>query len=276
MPHPDRSLQTGIIALFLGFLPRPLDPFSTLMINGILGRLNAYQKNLLVLSASFSPIIEENVTALTSLPIEGLIFIPGSEGFNQRLAQSGIPLVAVADRAPEIVSVVVDNETGAFMLAEHLALRGHRRVLFRKDLLNHESGVIRYQAFEKAAHYLDMELIATLPLDSTSSLSPEEEGILLGPRGQRPTAVVGWNDTAAYAMLKFCKAHGLGVPEDFAVAGFDGILYPIEPVCQLTTIQAPWIRVAEVAVDILVRQIQGQPVPDEAVLQVDLLIGDTT
>jgi DNA-binding LacI/PurR family transcriptional regulator len=276
MPHSGRPQQTDLVALFLGFLPSPLEAFPTMMINGILCRLNEYKKNLLVLGYPFYPTLDALYEGLINLPVDGMVLIPSHPEINQKLAQSGLPLVAVADRAPGIVSVVVDNETGAFMLAEHLALRGHRRVMYRQDLLNHESGVVRFNAFEKAAQYLGMELIPTLPADSAANLSPEEESCLLAQGSQRPTAVVGWNDASAHQVLKFCKTHGMSVPGDFAVAGFDGILYPIEPVCQLTTIRAPWIRVAEVAADILICQIRGEDVPKETVLPVDLLIGDTT
>jgi DNA-binding LacI/PurR family transcriptional regulator len=276
MSFAGHSLVTDIVGLFLGYLPGPLEPFASLMIAGMLTRLHDYHKNILVFGSSFYPSTDALFEALINSPIDGLILIPSFPEINQSLAQSGLPLVAVADRAPGLVSVVVDNETGAFMLAEHLSLRGHRQVLYRKDLLSHESAVIRYQAFEKAAQYLGMELIATLPADEMGSLSLEEEGCLLAPSGQRPTAVVTWGDTYAFPVLKFCRTHGLSVPKDLAVAGFDGIQYPVETVHRLTSIQAPWLRVAEMAVDLIIRQIRGEDVPRETVLPVDLLIGDTT
>ncbi len=276
MPFPGRSQMTDIVGMFLGYLPGPLEPFASLMMAGMLARLHHYHKNLLVFGRSFYPSDEALYDALVNSPIDGLMLIPSTLEINQRLVQSGLPLVAVADRAPGLVSVVVDNETGAFMLAEHLSLRGHRHVLYRKDRYSHESAVLRYMAFEKAAQYLGMELIATLPGEQSPNLSPEEEGYLLAPPGRRPTAVVAWGDAYAYPVLKFCRAHGISVPKDIAVAGFDGIQYPIEPVCRLTTIQAPWIRVADMAVDLLIRQIRGEEVPRETVLPVDLFIGDTT
>lgn len=276
MPFSGRSVQIGIAGLFLGYLPEPLEPFASLMINGMLARLNHYQKNLLVFGSETCSSNEDICDLLLNSPIDGLMLIPSFPEANQRLAASGLPLVAVADRAPGLVSVVVDNEMGAFMLAEHLSLRGHRRVLYRRDALAHESAELRYQAFEKAAQYLGMELVATIPEDPYANISPEEAGRLLAPPDQRPTAVVSCFDSYAYPLLKFCRANGLRVPEDIAVAGFDGIQYPVETACRLTTIQAPWLRVAEVAVDLLIRQMQGETVPRETVLPVDLLIGDTT
>lgn len=271
-----RSQLTNIVGLFLGYLPGPLEPFASLMVAGMLARLHHYQKHLMVIGSSFYPSEEALCEAIINSPIEGLMLIPSSTEINQRLVQSGLPLVAVADREPGLVSVVVDNETGAFMLAEHLSLRGHRHVLYRRDPYNHESAVVRYQAFEKAAQYLGMELTATLTGEKLAGLSPEEERILLAPAGRRPTAVVAWGDSYAYPVLKFCRARGISVPKDLAVAGFDGIQYPVETVCRLTTIQAPWMRVADMAVDLLVRQIRGLEVPRETVLPVDLFLGDTT
>jgi LacI family sucrose operon transcriptional repressor len=66
------------------------------------------------------------------------------------------------------------------------------------------------------------------------------------------------------------------VPKDIAVAGFDGGPTTIEPARRLTTIQAPWLQVAEKAVDLLIQLIHGETVPQENIFPVDLVIGDTT
>lgn len=276
----DRSnpiQQSNLINLYLGFLPRPMDPFPDLVIAGLLSRLHHYQKKLLVIGEAIGSSADELFDYLFSPNIEGLIFIPPAESpLVNKLAQSGRPVIAIADRAPGIVSVVVDNQMGAFMLAEHLALRGHRKVLFRKDLYSHESAVSRFTAFEKAAQYLGIEVIGTLPIDPFGNLSTEERSFLLDRSAGCPTAVVCWVDTYTYPVLKFCKANGLNVPKDVALAGFDGITFPIEPARRLTTIQAPWLRVAETAADLLMQLINEKDVPRETVLPVDLVMGDTT
>ncbi len=194
----------------------------------------------------------------------------------RRCLNSQIPLVAIADRAPGVVSVVVDNEMGAFMLAEHLALRGHKRIMYRRDPNGHESAESRYIAFDKAARYHDMDVIPTLPSDSIGTISQQEEALLLAAKDERPTAVATWGDSYAFPVLKFCRLHHLAVPQDVAVSGFDGIVSPVEPAVRLTTVQAPWQRVAEKAADLMVYMLQGEEVAKEMVLPVDLVMGDTT
>lgn len=175
-----------------------------------------------------------------------------------------------------MVSVAVDNEMGTFMLAEHLALRGHCCVMYRKDKRAHQSAVERFLAFDKAAKYLNMDVIETLPADDAGNLSAEEEAYLLGSANRRPSAVVSWNDTNIHPVLRYCRLHGLNVPRDVALAGFDGIVPPVEPARKLTSVHAPWLRVAEKSVDLLMQMIQGEAVPKSTILPVDLFLGDTT
>ncbi len=203
MSLPARSPMTDIIGFYLGYPPRPLEPFPSLMIDGMLARLNYYHKNLLVFGHPFYSSAEALAGALLSSPVDGLVIIPSWKEVNEKLAQSGLPVVAVADHVPGIASVLVDDETGAFMLAEHLALRGHRKVIFRKDPFDHDSAIRRFTAFEKAARYLELDMIPTVSPDGQTDISPEEEGYLLAPAGQRPTAVVAWADSYAYPVQKF-------------------------------------------------------------------------
>jgi DNA-binding LacI/PurR family transcriptional regulator len=267
----------NVVALFLGYTPRPLELFPALLIAGLLSRLNEYGKDLLVYGQFHRQPQDDLCEALLDHRIDGLVFIPPiHQPVACALAQPGLPVVAVADRAPGIVSVTVDNETGAFMLAEHLALRGHRRIAFRKDPFEHESAVQRLEAFRNSAEYLGIEVLVTTPANEAGGLAREEETLLLDRSARRPTAVVTWADSFTYPVLRFCRQRGLQVPGDVAVAGFDGIPTPVEPARRLTTIQAPWYQAAEKAADLLMQIARGEDVLRETVLPVDLVIGDTT
>lgn len=269
--------QTDVVALYLGFNPRPVEYFPGLVVSGLLNRLFDHHMRLMVYGQTFYPTPEQLYQSLTCGDAAGVIILPpvGNPVLGW-LAESRFPTIAIADRSPGLPSVLVDNEMGTFMMAEHLSIRGHRRVLYRNDPHAHESARRRSEAFQRASAYLGMEVISSMPADAFGSLSAEEISLLQSPAGQRPTAVVCWVDTYAYPVLKFCKQHGLIVPKDVAVAGFDGITLPLEPARKLTTVQAPWLHVAEQAADLLMERINGCAVPEETVLPVDLMIGDTT
>src|SRR5690606_8465258 len=92
----------------------------------------------------------------------------------------------------------------------------------------------------------------------------------------RPTAVCCWNDMTAYNIWRECQQHGIRVPEDLAIVGFDGFFCRKCLAPRLTTIGVPWGEIAETASQLLVEQIQGKSVPPETVLPVDLIMGNTT
>ena len=277
MPHPNRPPATDMVAFLLGYIPRPVDPFTSQIVSGLLHSLYNYQKKLLLFGQSYHGSVDALYDDLVCSGIEGLIFIPPPNSpLIPKLVDSGLPVVAIADRAPGLVSVVVDNDMGAFMLAEHLSIRGHRKVMYRKDLYDHESAVRRFIAFNNAARYLGIEVVPTLAANYMGILSQEEETLLLAPAGERPSAVLSWADIFSYPVLKFCKQHELSVPGDIAVTGFDGSPVTIDPARRLTTVQAPWQRVAEKAVDLLMQLSRGEEGPREIVFPVDLVIGDTT
>ncbi len=91
-------------------------------------------------------------------------------------------------------------------------------------------------------------------------------------------AVCCWNDQTAYNLLHECAARRIKVPQQLAVAGFDGFLDKKMPGRQLTTIGCPWPDVASHALSLLVELIEGRDgdaMPREMCLPVTLLEGDT-
>ena len=86
---------------------------------------------------------------------------------------------------------------------------------------------------------------------------------------------VAFLDGTAYALVAHCYQRGLRVPDDLAVVGFDGCHSPHEIVRPLTTVRAPWAQVAWTAVQHLVSLMNGETVPQETVLPVEFLPGQT-
>lgn len=78
---------------------------------------------------------------------------------------------------------------------------------------------------------------------------------LLGRGGPLPQAMLFANDQMAVGALQVLERHGLRVPDDVAVTGFDGI--PLSRLVRpsLTTVRQPAGRVGEAAVDLLVARL---------------------
>jgi DNA-binding LacI/PurR family transcriptional regulator len=272
-----RRSSTDIIGLYSGYTPNAHDPFTAEVINGLHQVCTPHEKDLLMFGDFEGRSADEVYASLANGKIDGLVMIPApNRPLINNLAGSHLPVVAIADGLPDFTSVVVDDAGGSRLAVEHLAGRGHQRVLYRTDMYEHTSALRRLEAFQQAAAAAGMEVIATRPGDWDGNLSPEEEALLLVPPGEHPTAAACWADQSAYALLDACERLGIRVPEELAVVGFDGISTRIRPARQLTTIRAPWREVAVRAVELLLALLGGQEVPQETVFPVELVIGDTT
>ena len=82
----------------------------------------------------------------------------------------------------------------------------------------------------------------------------------------RPTGVICSSDLMAIGVLQEAFAHGLRVPEDLSVVGFDGIDAAEWTSPRLTTVEQPIEEIADVAVDMLSTLIADpqKPLPDSS------------
>jgi len=237
-----------------------------------------FDRDLIVFRTVHDRHVDQIYHDLVDGRVDGVVlYAPDEDALAQRLAESHVPAIAIADAVPSLPSIVVDDAMGGRLQAEHLAARGHRRVLYRGFPWPARSVQRRKEAFHDTAARLGMTVLEGWPeMPDEHGLSRQERELLTLPAGERPTAAICWEDSHADRLLLECRSLGLRVPEDLAVVGFDGIPLGREPAWHLTTIQAPWASVAETAVRLLVDQMAGKDVPAETVLPVKLLVGETT
>ncbi len=273
-----RSGVTNVIGLYAGYgYVNVRTPFFTEIVSGLQEGCELYGKDLLLHGTFRNRSVDEIYNELRDGRIDGLIVnMPATDPLAQQLVEAHFPVVAVADPLPGLPSVVVDDAAGGRLIAQHLVEKGHRRCLYARGGIEVISAVRRRSAFLQSAAQLGLE-VEEMRLESAPDASQKvmKHWLSLPPR-QRPGAVVCWNDTSAYDLLSLCRLEGLRVPEDVAVIGFDGCPTPYDDFWSLTTIRAPWAHVAQTAVEHLNALLQGQAVPSETVLPVELVAGQTS
>ncbi len=279
--HAARSLRnrrTNVLGVYTaqGYL-NPYMPFTSQIIGGLHLGCDECGKDLLLHGMYRGRPAEEVLAELTGGQIDGLVLYTGPEDpLVPLLAASALPVVSIVDALPGLPAVVADDAAGSALLAAHLVALGHRRIMYIAGSPTLVSAVRRLEAFQSAAVPLGLEVTEFHPASRHERFSEGDLTWLDLPRPARPTAAVCWNDLTAYFLLEECRLRGLCLPDDLAVAGFDGIAPPhFGPLC-LTTIQAPWMEVARAAIPLLVRLIDGEVIPPETRLPVRLMPGGTT
>jgi len=274
-----RHRSTDIVGLYLGdWLLNTHDLFLAEIVSGLQLGCHDYRKDLLIHSTFRGQDVNEIYMELISRKIDGLImFAQEGDPLALRLSSSSLPVVAIADAVPALPSVVADDRGGSRMLADYLASKGHKHVLYRRGWIQQSSVNRRFEAFSgrAAEHGIQLSLETVSRGQLEFAVSEEEITILNRPILDRPTAIACTNDRMAYAMVDYLKDNGFRVPEDFAVVGFDGLETQIRPRVRLTTIVAPWSDVANTALSLVVKSLAGESIPLETVLPVELLVGAT-
>ena len=203
-----------------------------------------------------------------------------------------IPTVCVNGRVPRDAAhepnhpanmVCIDHRVGAQMATEHLLQLGHRRI-----------GVIAPVPFEIDYGPAMLQARATGFRDAFARRGLEwdpdwiKQGSLTDPKvtvgaldgflgmEKRPTALYVADDAMALLAINHLRYRGLSVPADLSVMGYGGMsaLFNFEP--ELTTIRAPWRRMGEAGVDMLLSLIAGDELAETTViLNPELVQGET-
>jgi DNA-binding LacI/PurR family transcriptional regulator len=186
---------------------------------------------------------------------------------------------------PDMATIEIDDEAGAYHAAKHLVDLGHREVL----IVGIEStpatppapdGISgrRLRGYQRGLGAAGID-----PADAHLVVgSPTVEGGIAAFRrtwedGLRPTAALVMSDAMAIGVLRAARDLGLSVPDDLSVVGFDDIEMSRHTCPPLTTVHQP-IRVkGQTAVRMLLSMIDGEePRPPSVVLQTRLVVRHST
>jgi len=267
-----RSLRRGrteVIGLYTGHDYDARNEFLGTVLGGLQRACERQRLDLMLFSAYGGRAPEAMMTRLHDGRIDGLlVHTTTDDPIVPLLAETDLPVVAVADALPGLPSATADDERGMALLIDHLWERGYRRyrmVVPRQSLVS----VARRQAAFLAA------MAGHPEADGAVLTVTEEDGRVVLPVLAPDTVACCWNDRTAYDLLRACREAGMRVPQEVAVAGFDGFLDEKLPARALLTVACPWDLVAEAALDQLSRIIDGQSVDAEVRLPVRLVPGDT-
>lgn len=282
-----RNRRTGIVGFFSGYeYIDPRNSYIAEVMSGLQAGCALHRLNLLLYTPHSGHGPRDVVANLEDGRLDGLIITARPDHpITALLAGSHLPVVAIADRIPQIPTVSVDAAEGGRLQARHLAERGHRRVLYVPSDYPFPSVVERYRSFHEEAKALGMTVVdgdpvsghlenAALPPEIHRRLSGEDLKRFSGP--ERITAIQCWDDAPAYRVATQLADLGFRVPEDVAVAGYNGCEPSVEPRWKLTTIRAAWPNVGMAAIEVLRASIEGSAFPPETTLPVQLIVGTTT
>lgn len=161
---------------------------------------------------------------LGAMHFDGIIFVSTvPEHHLLRARELGIPVVLLNNHNPLITSICTDNFEGGSNVARYLANLGHTNILLIAGNTSSLNCRERVQGFIDEMHEMGLSVDQRVYGGSSWSFESgyHETKRALDELKSPPTAIFTCGDRLAVGALKALAEHGLEVPGDVSVVGYD-------------------------------------------------------
>ncbi|TRO58283.1 LacI family DNA-binding transcriptional regulator [Streptomyces sp. IB201691-2A2] len=220
---------------------------------------------------------------ITNAGREGVILVTSEVTAQQRaqFAQHDIPLVLIDPmNVPDesVPSIGATNFSGGMAATEHLLKLGHRRIAMIEGRHDAVCNTARLHGYQAALTGAGLNPDPRLIKRGAFRFEPAYQAALeLFALDEPPTAVFAGNDLEAFGVIEAARVHGLRVPDDVSVVGFDDTAAARTSAPALTTVRQPFIEIGRAALRTLLRLAAGEPLDSHRVeLATQLVVRDST
>ena len=267
-----KSSKAYALGLVIARNPRLLghDPFFPAFIAGIETTLAEHEYTL-VLTVATAPGSEKRSYRKLAEGgrVDGVILtdVRHDDSRIALLEELGLPAVTLnrPDRASQFPAIRMDDTSGITAAVDHLIRLGHTRIAHVGGDLAYIHGRSRLRAWEDAltAAGLAADLFADADFTALAGVAATQR---LLTAADRPTAIVYANDLMATAGLSHAQRHGINVPGDLSITGYDNAEFAQYLNPSLTTIAADPMAWGASAAQVLLDLLDGKHDGDDVVL----------
>lgn len=263
VPNPLARGLAGGRTFSIGVVTQAIDsPFYGAALRGIEDELDPAGYSPLFMSAHWDPVAEARcLEVLHARRVDGIVVLMPrlSDAALQACAQA-LPVVVTGRelRATQLFSLNFDNFTGALRATEHLLALGHTRIAFITGDEEHPDASERHRgyraALQAAGIAFDPQLVVPGKYHEISGL--EAVNYLIEKKCEF-TAIFAANDQMAAGAALGLFQHGLRVPEDVSLVGFDDLPTSVYATPPLSTIHQPAYELGRLAAASVLQMIAG-------------------
>jgi len=188
-----------------------------------------------------------------------VISLPPTEEEFDSILNLGVPVSLVGMHHAKCSSVAIDDVAAARTATQHLVNQGHKKIGLMSghpdDPFNFSVPHDRRKGFMQALleNGLEWDPSREVHGDFTMQAASRAMDDLLA-RPNRPTAIFCESDEMAFGAMQAARRHGLKVPDDLSIIGFDG--HEMSEYTDLTTIEQPVQLMGEMAARSIMERIR--------------------
>lgn len=271
-----RSNTVGVVVTSIA------DPFVAGVVSGIEDTANQNGFSVFLANSNAEP--EREVRVVRSFEerrVDGIIVAASRVGaqYEELLSHVQVPIVLLNNQHPSVFaqSVMIANAQASLEVARHLLALGHRRIAYLGDAQGYQSDTERFSGYSQALR------AAGLPVDGTLVVrgdgKPEAARTAMArllALPNPPTAVFCYNDMSALGAIREIRDHGLSVPRDLSVVGFDDLYISqyLDP--PLTTVRQPMRQMGTLAMERLLQIIASGEAGQDIEVPGELVVREST
>ena len=205
----------------------------------------------------------DSLNQYKQMSVAGILVTPIDTDFGHlmRLREQGTNVIVVARDWKDGDFVTVDDYKGGWIVGEHLSKLGHRKIgCVALDEPGNSALQARMSGFEQAlteagASLQQTCIILTKTLRTDQGIKAADEFMQMP---EKPTAVFVTADRLAIGFIHRLRQHGIRIPEDIAIVGYDDIRYSEFLEVPLTTVALPKYEMGRKATQILFERIESK------------------
>lgn len=208
---------------------------------------------------------------LRSESVDGIILPPIRQNgkFIKDLIKSGIPVICFDRKlsSQSIDTVVIDNEKGGYLATSHLIELGHRDIAVITSSLSISSFEDRFKGYKHALedHGISINENYIKKGDHRSSEIGKQLTFELLRQNPRLTSLLIMNNQMTLGALEAINEHGLAIPYDISIVGFDDMEWAKAISPPITVIKQPGYEMGRRVAELFFQRVTD---PDREKVQV--------
>ncbi len=258
------------------------DPFASEVVCGVEQIANDHDYAVFLADSQADPERERKVVqSLAERRVDGIIVTSSRVGahYVPLLREMNVPIVLVNDQYPGdfVHSIMIGNRGGTCDATAHLINLGHRRIAYIGDKFGYQSDTERFAGYCAALEAAQIPFAPQLAVhgDGMAAAAGRAMDELLS-LADPPTAVCCYNDMSALGAMHSVRTHGLRVPDDISITGFDDLFFAAYLDPPLTTVRQPMRRMGQLAMDCLFKLMSGKESVAQIHLEAELVLRGST
>jgi len=255
-------------------VPNISNPFYSIAIASIEKECRKKERNIILCNSYRDPQQERMILqSLYQNGTKGVIMstMEPNEEYIKEFSDKGMQLILLDQRLKgfELNHIYFDYQDGAQEAVDYLYEMGHSRICFASTPLTRWSRQEIHAGFRNAITKRGFHCTDDMIFKTEEEFEEDEENIYEFESGQflarefldcgkKYTAVLCVNDMVAIGFIKELNAHGVSVPYDVSVIGYDDLPMAKMSAPTLTTMRCPAAETGRLAARLIMQRLNGE------------------